>query len=798
MAGAAHYWLTVLTVNMYCYYMLTVFLLVLSRQASTQSQKLETSPDSSLGDDMIFDTYQVKQNENGQSDKVKTSPKREGEFWGAANPDWLEEFEKLDQEVLPDDDSKPMNPNVPWLTVYDTDGTYTEKVPVSQSFSNIEVEGCRNIEETYRMKEQSKMQVIKRIEYPSITLTRCNWISSIWTDACSIPGWTYKGNPWKLQENFLVDNKTCTAWIAGESVALYLKPENGGKTLVLGDIYPERKPKRETVLGWQSGDGYCGKGETWNELENVVVTTETRARVQETVGKYIPERNSIIVDGEELFVDQYNEIEGSLFHEEKGTYFFDLKDIPKTNCDHLRTVVAGNGLIYSPVDENSNLSLVATVLTPEGRSLMTVVLEDSVSLCNKTAYTTSLDGFYLAFYQNDSDVIPTGGTVSPLNISEYEISEHDMLNNKASTMVLELSLALQTDFAATLRALCEAREMSVLNYLSLVGHEYGRTGGRVGNKTGVEVYNYGAVTYAVKGVPINAQIRDYEFCCEELPIRVATRLTNVTNVFMDSRSKVIRPYCTKRICDGAFPFYYHVQMHDPVTTEVEERYYCTKGTPKVKRCPAPLLIKAMSKSVTMELINFTKNSNPKLYNDEIMKKHHLSQLLVGASKSFNADIAHSFIKEIPVDYVPGKDKSAVRGWFRENVTRRVLEAVSGFAHLWESVTATVSTMAFSVVIYAVISKLCIPKLLASRRAAGFLESYYGYTPATYHPRSLEQDMEAYTPSENRLGTEDMKRDSGMKKFVPLTTRREREKEKQAASEDHVCSHPEAVESAEDN
>ena len=580
----------------------------------------------------------------------------------------------------------------PWITVYDVDGSYSKKNITSKGFSNTEIQGCERIESAYGTVNQSNIQLIKMLQYPHIRMTQCTIIISILNTNCD--GWTYPSDVSKFKEVQRVNRVVCDKWKNGGTADLTLRPVKGGRKVKIKNVVGKSHfvVKRHRIIGVNRGNGKCFNEEHWDGVDNAIVVAELTTRRREIFGRYLPKKKSILVEGGELPLDLYKN--GSIHSDVLGTFHFDWDDLPKNKCDHLRTVIAGEGMIYQP-NNGSKVAPIASIIAPAGKPLVTVVMEEEIPMCGGTLFSTNLDGFYISLYNDTHGIIPTENLT---DIKEYEIDKMDVLHNKINTLVLNLGLALQADFATTVQALCETKQLSALNYLSLLGHKYGRAPGRVGNETaGIEVLNYGSVTYLVQGAPVSAQVRSHDYCCEEIPILLPGRGKNNTELYADPRSKIIRPYCTKRVCDEAFPYYYFVSTRNVSknsSEEFENKYLCTTGTPEIVECPIqPMKIEIMSAPLESQLDDFA-NLQPKLHSDEAMQKHHLNQLLYGASKSINADIAHSFVKDLPEAYVAGRDQDLVKNWYRNDIREDITGRLESLlpSRIWEVIGTAMAVL----------------------------------------------------------------------------------------------------------
>ena len=60
------------------------------------------------------------------------------------------------------------------MKAYDTDGFISQASPRHLGFSNIETQNCQDIEAAYDVQEAHKVQVVKRVTYPAVTLQHCD------------------------------------------------------------------------------------------------------------------------------------------------------------------------------------------------------------------------------------------------------------------------------------------------------------------------------------------------------------------------------------------------------------------------------------------------------------------------------------------------------------------------------------------------------------------------------------------------------------------------------------------------
>ena len=153
---------------------------------------------------------------------------------------------------------------------------------------------------------------------------------------------------------------------------------------------------------------------------------------------------------------------------------------------------------------------------------------------------------------------------------------------------------------------------------------------------------------------------------------------------MDPRTRVIRPLCTKRVCDPAFPYYYNVELHDRGSDNETSVYYCTEGTPEVKPCSQqPIEMEPMSNNLETQLANFT-NLQPQIYNETIMRQYKISQILRRVSQSLQAEAMVAYVKEVPIEYDPQTNSNKLQDWARKVFSPEVKEALSHLNILWDN------------------------------------------------------------------------------------------------------------------
>lgn len=233
---------------------------------------------------------------------------------------------------------------------------------------------------------------------------------------------------------------------------------------------------------------------------------------------------------------------------------------------------------------------------------MTVTIEGNATICGHPGYRTSQENYYLVFYPESSQ--PSLITEEDIrDISVYKIDDTDILKNRMTTMILGLTLKLQSDFVATIRSICKTKEESLKNYLSMLGQGHGKSAGKLSNMTdGVEIMNFGAVSYLVSGQMMAVSVHHHNTCYEELPITIPYAANNETEVFMDPRTMIIRPYCTQRVCDPIFPYYYYVKLRNNSDIGGTPTFLCTTGTPHLGPCETPpLKIEAMAGPLDLQI-----------------------------------------------------------------------------------------------------------------------------------------------------------------------------------------------------
>ena len=58
-------------------------------------------------------------------------------------------------------------------------------------------------------------------------------------------------------------------------------------------------------------------------------------------------------------------------------------------------------------NNQTKMSPIASVLSPGRKPLITVIMEKKIELCGYPAFSTNLEGFYLALHNETEGVIPT-------------------------------------------------------------------------------------------------------------------------------------------------------------------------------------------------------------------------------------------------------------------------------------------------------------------------------------------------------------------------------------------------------
>ena len=546
----------------------------------------------------------------------------------------------------------------PWIVAYDTVGAFTSKTPPSRSFSNVQIQGCNEIESQYSASPVQKIQVIKGVDHPPIDLYYCKYISTLTVLECIDGRTTTKRHVIEDKKHQRVSKDICDSLSRGEKVTFIRTSSDGRKPLHI-HVEAGHTPQEVSayVLGAANPSGDCVGSEDWGEHENAVVLATSLTLVRNITGSFI-HPDTIVLPGGKAFVPE----RGQYFSEPFGSFFIDPAAIPAAECASYKTVISGDGVKYSAIN-STQLLPIATLLTSKNESIMSMVLEKEIVMCGFHMYATSQDGFFVIFY-NDSS--PPYQTENFKDISELEISEIDTVNNKVNTLYLNLGLALQSDVSTTLRMLCETKEMAMKSHLSVISYNHGLTGGRIGNESGVQIFNHGATSHVVKGVEIMARARTHPHCCQELPVTVVPENdANFTDVFIDARTGVIRPFCTRRVCDGAYEFSYYLEFR--AGTRRFHDYFCTYGSPVIEKCRnPPEKIKVLAKPLNLQVFNFANYTNPQIYNESLKKKHQLSNLFQEAGSAIQADVGYKFVDSYPKPF-GGQKKKKLPKWVKNRL-----------------------------------------------------------------------------------------------------------------------------------
>ena len=518
------------------------------------------------------------------------------------------------------------------IVVYDTTGIFSRTVPVSESFSNVEVQECSHIDSFYHKERMENVQILRSIKNPSLKILHCMWMYTIEITNCQ------EGNVTLLKDRKVhpVSREVCDIWLEGKPITLIITNPAGGRDLTTPNITagPVQQQKVKTVIGQLNSDQTCAHGEDWHNYKNVAVTVKTTTLARRLEGMY-SSRNI------RLSNHKFIKKKKQQFIKSEGNFFVVGALPEEEDCDFYETVVTGPGELYTSTIPDYTLAI-ASILSQSGNPIITTVLESNMTICNRKAFAATQEGFAIVFYNESTGPVVTGGDKK---LQRAELSDLDITNSKIDTLHINLGMSLQSDIYSTLRSICESERNSIKNHLSIISQSNGPAPGILKEDRGLELHQAGAATYAIFGVPMQAYMRNYSRCCEELPILLISedKLVSGLKLYMDPRTKVIRKYCSRRICNPLLHHYYLVETEDG-----NDEYYCTKGSPEITKCDKdPTKIQVMSRSLETQLDKLSTEVVIQKYETSALRKHFQDSVASYASRAYRATSGLLIAQETP-------------------------------------------------------------------------------------------------------------------------------------------------------
>ena len=397
-----------------------------------------------------------------------------------------------------------------------------------------------------------------------------------------------------------------------------------GKSVKIG-IQSRKQTVTRDLYGLREPDGSCTGSVVKIDKQvykNIVLTAKIFIEVERMKGHFIPELNQIVVKNEVKFQVNANSSYTDAF---LGTYWFNKMEIPKSRCDLYRNLLIADAKIHQPIIPELQTFVSLTVNQTQ---IAVLTLNQKISICGREGYTTSEKNLFIILHREKDEIL---GEVK--NLKPSEIDPDLDQEQRLKTLILDLSLKIQTDFKTTIMMICQSRRESLQNDLSLLDKLQGSYGLHAGQKRyiGTEVISYGAATYLIPGNEVNATLRPYKNneCCKEIPIRIRSNDSlNSIDAFADPRTLVIRSLCTPRICDAAFPYFYSIKFNE----DNEQTWLCTKGTPEIHPCQIkPRKVELMmNPKLRIDNLLSHPNLNPSIYTKNQLKSHKLSNLVMEA------------------------------------------------------------------------------------------------------------------------------------------------------------------------
>ena len=394
--------------------------------------------------------------------------------------------------------------------------------------------------------------------------------------------------------------------------------------------------------------------------------------------------------------------DGEFSNNKLGQFFYNFEELPVTECDLFKLLQSGKAIIHKSRQETEYQEIIS-VVGARNDSIVTLLLDQEKEICGRKGYSTNEDGLFIVIEDGSKKKQPP---IPP--ISFHDFSESDVINSRITTMFLDLGKKLHEDFHSTLREICISRTMAVTNLLSSVGQQ---STGLLDTQAGVEIIPQGATSYIVWGNPLPARLRSHHHCCAELPILVESPDGTTHNTYMDPRTSVIRPYCTRRACDPSFPYTYHIKvyksMHD---SEGISQYLCTSSTPKITKCgtSSPVL-PIMQKNITLEITKMMNKEslNPKLVSEDTLRAHHNFMLTRGAQWSIMADTAQEFVRDSPDKLHKVMSSSPTSSTFSMFKTGLFQSLAPYFSRLWTDFISIIAGILIIMIIIFLVHRLIV-------------------------------------------------------------------------------------------
>ena len=590
------------------------------------------------------------------------------------------------------------------IRVYDTDGFLSQSVPRHVGISNMETQNCKDIEALYDVQETHQVQVVKKVDYPVVVLQYCNVKVRPALIFCGHDGiYRYQYPGVELKERQIrITRSQCGQLINDEPVVLQY--EHGS---LRGNITIEGGSKvqtsiRKTILGERYVDGDCKGGILVDGKDhlhkNVIYDVEVTLRTDNITGTY----SNGVIRVKDL-VSFKAETHGNFVSSKLGQIFYNFDDMPTTECNYYKRLNSGKAIVHK-ARQTPEYQDIISVMETDNSSMVTLLLDQDIEICGRKGYSTNEEGLFVVI-----DELKGKGKPLIPDISSYDFSENDVINSRITTMFLDLGKKLRKDFHSTLQEICISRKAAVINAVSSYGQQ-GNTG-LLDTHIGVEVITQGAVSYMVWGNPLPAKIRQNNQCCIEMPIMVQSSDGTAVPTYMDPRTSVIRPYCTRRACDPSLPYTYHVKVYKSARdAEGESQYFCTRSTPEITKCEdRPLVFPIMNQNITMEVDSMLskKTINPRLVSKETLKAHHDFMLTRGAQWSIMADTAKDFVDDSPDILSKVVSDSSTSDTFLTFKTSLFQSLAPYFSRLWTDIMTIVAGILVFLVVLAIVHRLII-------------------------------------------------------------------------------------------
>ena len=471
------------------------------------------------------------------------------------------------------------------IQAYDVSGYYSGVMPVAQKVSNVEIKECTNIRKSYEG-SCHQAQLLEKVNKIPIQVNICRLTSTVRARPCDTK------EEMRILENskpFSVSREECQTLIEGNCITIYrafsAKHRKVNLIVPFSDVFasPEmRNAPLKDVIGIRYPNGTCQPAPDHNLYPNGTIEGAISVSAEQ-VNSYLVDIdgiNHLSIPGEKL-VKLNPGGEGHIFHPIIGDIFYNQEDVPSDTCEYIRNIAILNITLLHPTIINSPI---VSLKNHDGQEKF-LALRETISSCGKDILTTNQPSFLIRIIDpvessNDSNQFPQ-------NQSNLSNDQSTVINQKLDGIIF-------TDINAIVKETCRLNyaNFGLMNGLNAAQGIFFQLSNEFFH------WNNGAASYISRPVQLKAKIRSYPFCCENLPIELLNVNPSKKLAFLDPRTSEIKPHCNRRLCEILFPFYYYVQIVNPVDNmQDKESYVCSTGTSTIKLCNEELTIVSIKSSL---------------------------------------------------------------------------------------------------------------------------------------------------------------------------------------------------------